>query len=207
MPHTSRPGQSYCHCPTRSAVLRVALDRAVAAGATSMAEFALRMVARYLDRTPEHDRIDALRHLPREDDTRVYEADREALRKQVSRMRDGAQRIPADLEEPWMLALPDPWRAEALDALAARHGLLAVPVPDGCGFLGGFGRYMQAGGQVLEAMQPIVEDGLLNQDDTEHLPDAIRALKAHMRDTAALLARLEALQRQVFRASAGRDAA
>jgi len=178
-------------------VLRVALDRAVAAGATSMAEFALRMVARYLDRTPEHDRIDALRHLPREDDTRVYEADREALRRQIGRMRDGALRLPADIEEAWILALPQPWQSDALDALAARLGTLAVPAPDGHGFVGGVGRYMQAGGRVLQALQPILEDGMLNQDDAAHLPEAAAALRAHMRDTAALLARIETLQEQI----------
>lgn len=203
MPHTSRPGQSYCHCPTRSAVLRVALDRAAAAGATTMTDFVLVLVGHYLDRTPEHERIDALRHLPRDVDVRVYEADREALRKQVSRMRDGALRIPADLEEPWVLALPEPWRTEALDALAARHGLLAVPLPDGAQILGGFGRFMASSGESMAAMEPIVADGLLNADDIEHIPEALTALQKLMRNAASLMARLEAVQR----AAAGKSVA
>lgn len=203
MTHMSTSGRGYGDCRTRSAVLRVSLSRACASGVTSITAFSLTFIEHYVQLVPEPDRLPSLSHLPRGGNLAEYEADCGALRRQVSRLLDGTTRMPADLEPAWVRSLPEPFRAECLDALASMHGLLAVPQPEGTQILGGFGRFMQSSGATLAAMEPIVADGLLNTDDAEHIPEALGELQKLIRAAASLQARIEAVQR----AAAGKPVA
>lgn len=48
----------------------------------------------------------------------------------IRRYLDGEPRLPCELEEALVLAMPDPWRTRCLSELAARYGLLAARIPE-----------------------------------------------------------------------------
>jgi hypothetical protein len=85
------------------------------------------VVSLYDTRTPL-----AARHVPFHRTADVY-ADQKANAQLLRRMLsiDALVRMPVELEEALVLALPEPMRTECLRELADRYGLLAAPKPCG----------------------------------------------------------------------------
>lgn len=75
--------------------------------------------------------------------------------------------FPADLEDAWVSALPDPYRSDCERELAQRRGLIPYRAAAGnasssCGALA------REFGQLLEALAPAIADGRLNARDRKH---------------------------------------
>lgn len=176
--------------PTRTATLRLHLARAVLARATTKTVFGEALARAYVERVPEHARGLDL-HPPREGSVVDWEHDRDALRHQVDRLSSGQTRFPADLEEAWVAALPEPHRHACLAELAGRHGLLAVPIPHGACGVADFAHYLQQFSASVEALVPVVADGRIDSEDREHIPEAVAALREVIARACAIECQLE----------------
>lgn len=176
--------------PTRTATLRLHLIRAIEARTTTKTTFGEALARAYVAMVPEHARGLDL-HPPREASVVDWELDRDALRHQVDRLCTGQTRFPAELEEAWVAALPEPHRHACLAELASRHGLLAVPIPAGACGVADFAHYLHQFGQSVEALAPIVADGRIDQEDREHIPEAIAALREVITRALAIQCQME----------------
>lgn len=83
--------------------------------------------------------------------------------------------LPADLEDAWVMALPDPYRADCERDLARRRGHLVVrELPDTeAGRATGLGDLAREFGHLMEALAPALADGRIDSAD---LPFARRIL-------------------------------
>lgn len=100
--------------------------------------------------------------------------------------------LPADLEDPWVMALPEPYRSNCERDLAQRRGRYSMHVVDQ-GEAGGvvsLGQLATEFGQLLEALAPALADGRLCQAD---LPHARRILD----ESDDLITAVVSLRRQV----------
>jgi hypothetical protein len=98
-------------------------------------------------------------------------------------------RLPIDLEEPLVEALDEPYRHRCKVDLAARHGLLAVPLPSGNprDALASLGAATTGFGEVITTVGPTLADGVIDAADRPYLRDAQAALRAHAAEIAGLL--------------------
>jgi len=105
-------------------------------------------------------------------------------------------RLPVDLEESWVLALPEPYREDCISALAARYGRLAPVAPEASarGPVGDLGRLMREVGEYVEALAPALADGVLDEGDLELIPGIRKELRDVQRELAAMEARLDAIE-------------
>lgn len=86
----------------------------------------------------------------------------------VTRYMDGTVKVlPADLEDAWVLALPEPYRAECERDLARRRGALSVKVVDRneASEVVSLGHLMTEFGQLVDACAPAVADGRITEAD------------------------------------------
>ncbi|HZP85889.1 MAG TPA: hypothetical protein VFB54_03650 [Burkholderiales bacterium] len=95
---------------------------ALARGLT-MRSYAADVARLYNERTPSLARAIEFH------ETRDPYADERANAQIVQRFVDGRSRLPAEIEEAMVLALPEPYRGECKRDLAARYGDLAAPIP------------------------------------------------------------------------------
>ena len=116
----------------------------------------------------------AARHIDFHGTRDVY-ADARANAQLVARFLNGTTRMPVELEESLVLALPRPYRDELQRELAARLGLLAAPLPtdDHARDLVSVADLMKETGEFLLAIAPALADGKIDSAD---LPHALRAL-------------------------------
>lgn len=79
----------------------------------------------------------------------------------LRRYMQGDVNFPADLEEAWVEALPDPYRSDCKRELARRYGFLDVPLPDISGISDAvtLGRLTGEFAKLLQDMAPIVQNG------------------------------------------------
>lgn len=96
----------------------------------------------------------------------------------IARYMDGTVKaLPADLEDAWVLALPQPFRDECERDLARRRDLLIVKIdPVHPGGLSGpvdIGTLLLETGQLCEALAPAMRDNALTPEDQKH---AVRIL-------------------------------
>lgn len=95
----------------------------------------------------------------------------------VRRYMDGSVKVlPADLEDAWVMSLPEPYRADCERDLARRRGRWSTQeLPSGTGGQAvGMSQLMAEFAQLIEALAPALSDGQINADD---LPHARRILK------------------------------
>src|SRR5690606_5027224 len=100
--------------------------------------------------------------------------------------------LPADLEDAWVMALPEPFRGECERDLARRRGMLAVQMPadDETAQAVGLARLAHEFGELMSALAPALADGKLDATD---LPYARRILD----ESDDLISAVVALRRQV----------
>lgn len=114
----------------------------------------------------------------------------EANAQKVARYFDPAvnARLPVDLEEACVLALPEPFRGRCLADLAARYGLLAVPIPTGeSADARKVAQMMTECGEAVTELVPCIEDGAIGPEDGPRLHAAARQLLELMAAAADLL--------------------
>lgn len=138
----------------------------------------------YMQRTPLHARTIEF-HVSHD----PY-ADERANAQLVKRFLTDVVRMPVDIEEALVLALPEPFRTACMTDLAARLNLLAAPRPQ----TGGtqqtvhLGQMAKDAGEVMIALAPMFKDGRIDAHDA---PLAAHALDA-IAQTMAMLASLDA---------------
>lgn len=104
-------------------------------------------------------------------------------------------RMPVDLEEAWVLALSEPYRADCLHDLARRYGLLAVPVPtDGATALQSMSSVTREFGQACEAIAPIIANGSFGPEDVEFAEKAERELEDLITSATGMLHQVRRLR-------------
>ena len=97
--------------------------------------------------------------------------------KMVERFMNGTMRMPCDLEEAWVDALPDPYHSRLKSELADRYGLLAVEIPDaerGSKDVAALFRECGEAGEVLSRM--LVSNGSIGLEDAPFARHAVEQL-------------------------------
>lgn len=162
------------------------------AKAINLSEFAANVVAAYFRDTPVSV-VNTHFRVPSAADGKQYEKDRFHNRQILDRLISGAVKaFPGDLEEPWVNSLPEPYRTQALRELAGRYGLLAARVRTTSEGVASVADIASDAGAVLQAMAPIVADGVINESDRPHLKVAMTKLADLAADIASLQAQLAA---------------
>lgn len=138
----------------------------------------------YMQRTPLHARTLEFYQ------SRDPYADERANAQIVRRILSGTVRMPVDIEEALVLALPEPFQRACLHDLAARFGLLAAPQPAAVPAHQAVhvGQLMRDAGEVMIALAPMFAAGRIDAHDAHAAKHAL----AEINKTQALLATLDA---------------
>jgi len=180
--------------PPRSVVIFGATRRMLDSTALCVRKFASRVSEAYAERVAPDQRQVPFRAGVTLDDLCRAERHNAQI---VSRYMDGTVKsLPADLEDAWVCALPEPYRAECERELARRRGNLAVriaPVSE-AGDAVTLGRLMVEVGELVDALAPALADGRLTAADLPHArrilnesDDVIAAVLGLRRQVQALL--------------------
>lgn len=144
-------------------------------------EFADEVVRLYIDRTPLHARhIEFHQHVRGSDPYTVRRANEQLLFRMLKP--SGPVRMPVEVEEAVVLALPQPYREECLRELSARYGLLAAAIPAGADAslseqVRSPCELMRKAATAVERVAPMLEDnGLIGPEDYQHFPMALQAI-------------------------------
>lgn len=183
-----KPGNHFL--PPRSAVIFGHTRRMLDATALCVRKFASRVAEEYVARVAPDQRQVPFRQGVTLDDLCRAERHNAQI---ISRYMDGTVKVlPADLEDAWVCALPEPCRSECERDLARRRGYLPVRmgVPTEAEQTVTMGRLMSEIGELCEALAPALADGRLSEAD---LPHARRILDESDDVIAAVLG----LRRQV----------
>jgi hypothetical protein len=157
-PHFQPPRQSVVYGYTR---------RMLDETATNANSFAMELAAQYIATVAPDVRTVALKLGEGDDLIRALKANGQILRRYM----DGTVKtLPADLEDAWVMALPEPYRSDCERDLAQRRGRYSMCQldPTESGQVVGLGELMKEVGQLCEALAPAVADGVINRKDLPH---------------------------------------
>lgn len=119
----------------------------------------------------------------------------------LRRFMDGTVKVlPADVEDAWVMALPEPYRSDCERDLAKRRGqwtMAELPATE-AGTAAGLAHLVMEFGQLMDAMAPALADGQICAKD---LPHARRILN----ESDDLIAAVLAIRRQVQSLLPGAD--
>jgi hypothetical protein len=173
---------------SRPALLMAITERAVRETRGGVIGFADRVAENYLESVPAEQRRAKIK--PLAGDIQQITAAQKANRQTVDRYIKGdVKAFPADLEEAWVRALPEPYQSEALRSLSARYGLLAARMNVGQPPLATMGDITGILGDLMKRMAPIVADGVIDERDLPHIKPAL----ACVADAQGFLASLHSL--------------
>lgn len=112
--------------------------------------------------------------------------------KLVERFRNGTVKLPADLEEAWVAALPQPWQLDCSRALARRYGFIGARVPENspaaqmlCS-----GRLMVEFGEAMQAMAELHAVGPCDAAAAARMERALKEFEDLMGEAATMKAAL-----------------
>lgn len=165
---------------TRAATIWHHVDQYLRHTRASQDDFAPEVAALYEQRTPLHARaIKFHAYAAGDNPYDVNRANAQLLFRMLKP--DGPSRLPVELEEAVVLALPQPFRDECLRELAARLGLLAAPIPVGTDttLLQQLKSPCELLRRAMAAVEPItqmLENGSICADDAEHFGVALQRL-------------------------------
>ena len=175
--------------PPRQQVIYAHTRRMLDATASNYTTFAMEVAECYLARTAPDVRQVKLRTGDGADLIKAMENNAQVLRRYM----DGTVKtLPSDLEDAWVMSLPDPYRGDCERDLARRRGMLAVRMPaDGDAAQAvGLARLASEFGDLMSALAPALADGRIDAAD---LPHARRILD----ESDDLICAVVALRRQV----------
>lgn len=160
----------------RDDVIRAHWELAVRASGETIESLAARAVELYESRTPAHARrLLSFQPLGR-DPYAALRANALHIRRFLG-LSEPATRMPVELEEALVLALPEPFRGECLRELAERVGLLAAKVPDPAGDPTlPAAELMRECAEVITALAPALRDGRITADELPAVANALGAL-------------------------------
>lgn len=156
-----KPGPQYLM--PRQAVVYHYTERMLRETGTNRRTFGMVVADRYLQMVAEDDRDVPFRLTK----GAGAESDKKHNGQIIGRFLDGVvKKLPADLEDVWVLSLPDPYRTECERDLARRRGMLAVPIPvDGGIQVASVAELMGRYGDLLIALGPAIENGSFGPED------------------------------------------
>lgn len=175
--------------PPRQSVIYGYTRRMLDEIATNAATFAMALAECYLRSTAPDVRTVPFRLGEGDELLKAMRNNAQILRRYM----DGSVKVlPADLEDAWVLALPEPYRGECERDLASRRGRLSMRAiaSDSESKAVGLATLAHEFGQLLEALAPALADGVINEAD---LPFARRILN----ESDDLIAAVLAVRRQV----------
>lgn len=154
--------------PKRQSVLYAITERMLRETGTNRRCFGMEVADRYLQLTAEDDQEVPFR-ITRGGDG---DADKKHNGKILGRYLDGVVKtLPADLEDAWVLSLPDVYRSECERELGRRRGILPIPMPhlDESNDVAGIGRVMSEMGDLVTSLGPALADGVIDEKDLPHV--------------------------------------
>lgn len=159
---------------TRAAVVFRHTWAALRSSALCERKLAARIAEAYIARVPLADRVVAFHAGTTTDDLLRAEKANAQL---FGRFLRGVVKLPADLEEAWVQALPEPHREECARELVRRYGFLPARAPtSGAGPVATLGVLLREFGETVGALEPIVADGRVDGADAPHLKRALKEL-------------------------------
>ncbi|RXK68650.1 hypothetical protein ERT44_05265 [Stenotrophomonas sp. MA5] len=152
--------------PPRQSIVYAHTRRMLDATATNYSSFAMEVAERYLGMTAADVRQVKLRTGEGTDLIRAMENNAQIIRRYM----DGTVKtLPADLEDAWVLSLPEPYRTDCERDLARRRGMLAVAMPGAPGLeVASVAKLVSEYGNLLNALAPTLADGRFGPDDLPH---------------------------------------
>lgn len=171
--------------PTRQAVLYAATHAAMHETGLSLADLSESIAVVYCGRVPPEHRGISLQDSPRGDDADAYFRWKDSTRRQIERFLSDAVRLPVELEEAWIQALPSPYRERAVHQLTHRLGYLPVAIPDHSQCtVEQISQILAEHAEAVQTSAPMVGDGQLDDADRPHAGDSYRE---HLEAAAAHL--------------------
>ncbi len=153
--------------PPRQSVVYAATRRMLDETATNANSFAMAVAEQYLASVAPDVRCVPFKLGEGDDLIRALKANGQILRRYM----DGTVKaLPADLEDAWVMALPEPYRSNCERDLAQRRGRYSMRQldPTESRQVAGLGDLMTEVGQLCEALAPAVADGVINRADLPH---------------------------------------
>jgi hypothetical protein len=176
--------------PPRQSVIYAYTRRMLDQTAMNANSFAMVVAELYCAKNAPDVRHVALRLGDGDDLFEAMRANGQTLRRYM----DGTVKVlPADLEDAWVLALPEPYRSDCERDLARRRGRYSFELP---GHVAGedfasIGRVMEQAGELVTEWGKSVADGKLDADElsrieneTDDVITALLQLRAYARDRA-----------------------
>ena len=147
----------------RQEVIYQHTKRMIVETGTNRRSFAMVLADNYLNMVAEDDQ-DVPFRITRGGDAA---ADKKHNGQILGRYLDGeVKKLPADLEDAWVLSLPQPYRHNCERDLAQRRGLLVVPRPFGGAMtVASVATLVTKYAGMLEALAPAVENGRFGPED------------------------------------------
>lgn len=201
---TDTPSPSGGRHPTRQAVLIDHLQRMLNETGRSLADFSEHLAQAYEELVPEAHRALGLCAQPAEEGCEAYFRWKQALEKAVHRFVDGSVRIPVELEEAWLAALPGPYRGRCRHDLCVRMGVLPVEIPAEETSAQDIGDLLEAAGAEATAAAPVFADGRMSEADAEHLPALIQANEISAAHSLTLAAKARKILRRIGKGDGSR---
>ena len=188
--------------PTRSAVLLVHADSYRHRSGVSHEQWCDEVDRVYCEMVPA-----ALRSLRAPDLATITNANewvrlRRSWDQTIRRIEVGDARFPADLEEPWVAALGEPWQTRCKRELARRHGLWGAMRHEagGAGDHKAWGQALHDFGSLTQRIGDVLADGKIDGEDLDQLPDLIATAEAMQADLASVRQRALTVLRKHGRA-------
>jgi hypothetical protein len=153
--------------PKRQTVIYGFTEQMLRDTGTNRRSFAMEVADRYLQRVAEDDREVPFR-ITRGGDG---DADKKHNGQILGRYLDGVVKtLPANLEDAWVLSLPEPYQANCERELARRRGFLPIRMDaiDTAADTVGFGQLCKDFGDLCAAISPAVADGVIDEKDRPH---------------------------------------
>lgn len=156
--------------PSRQQVIYGYTHRLLNETAMNANSFAMQVAENYFAMTAPHmhdKKAVPLRMGQGDDLADALKANGQALRRYM----DGTVKtLPADLEDAWVLSLPEPYRSDCERDLAARRGLLPIRLAliAADADTAGIGNLMTEFGSLVSALTPATADGVIDERDRPH---------------------------------------
>lgn len=172
--------------PRSQTLTRGALAALRGTGLT-LGEYAANVVELYHQRVALHERTVKFHSGGDPYDTR------RANEQIVTRYMNAQVRFAADLEEAWVLALPNPYRQHLLAELADRYGLIAAAAPATCGpdQQCQVGKLCKETGEAMVKVGELLDDGVIDQRDRPAAMAALREIDDVIAAATSLKATIE----------------
>lgn len=171
--------------PTRQSVICFHIERFMLERGQSLIGFSGEVAIHYHRLTPVHAQTVPLKQANIGNDVDKFFKQQESNTKLLQRWIDGTTKIPIEVEEALIDALPEPYHSRCIHDLSIRMGVLPIRI-QAPNSLSELADVIREGAEALAAEAPLMEDGVIDGNDAEQ---AQNAAKEHLEAGAAHLQR------------------